>query len=304
MTDETKSQGSRILRWLADSYEQSQRLRIETGERIRAVIQGRDETWGVRGNGADAETVMTAIAKGETDGPVPILGVTYRRHHELEDTYRKNMLETLHAHPAWEWLDQVKGMGPTLGCKLLARLDITKASTPSAYWAYCGYATVPAHEYRCDTCGLVSLYPVAFNVTGKHTELGTKKKCKSEQVRAREYSSETDLPRAAQPKPARGQLAPYDQYAKKIVYLVVMSFLKSGGPYERFYRQQRAKIERERPGWATGRIHYTAVRKTGKLFLSHLWEIMRKAEGLETPGPYAKQLGHDGLIGPWEMVGK
>jgi hypothetical protein len=28
------------LRWIADAYEQTQRVRIQTGERIRAVVQG------------------------------------------------------------------------------------------------------------------------------------------------------------------------------------------------------------------------------------------------------------------------
>jgi hypothetical protein len=32
----------RELRWIADSYEQAQRVRIQTGERIRALLQGRD----------------------------------------------------------------------------------------------------------------------------------------------------------------------------------------------------------------------------------------------------------------------
>lgn len=44
VVDETQLTG-RELRWLADNYEQAQQLRIETGERIRAVVQGRDETF-------------------------------------------------------------------------------------------------------------------------------------------------------------------------------------------------------------------------------------------------------------------
>lgn len=301
-----RTNSHRILRWLADAYEQSQRLRIETGERIRAVLQGRDETWSVEGDeNVDADAVLAEIAKGESDGPVPILGVTYRRHKELEDAYRKNMTEALHAHPAWPWLEQVRGIGPTLACKLLARFDAEKAQHASSYWCYAGLGTVPAHRYECPECGLVSLYPVTFDVTGKHKALGTQRNCKGKSVVSHPYDEATDYPRCAQPRPGKGQKAPYDQYAKKVMFLVGTSFLKAGGPYEEIYRRERNRLERERPGWADGRKHYTALRKIEKLFLSHLWEVTRTNMGLPVAGHYAQEhMGHNGRIDPWDMVGK
>lgn len=101
----------RELRYLADNYEQAQRLRIETGERIRAVVQGRDETfevWGQIIQPADpegepawmdeegelrgGEETIRAIQAGETIGPVPMLGRSHHRYWtEERETYRDMM---------------------------------------------------------------------------------------------------------------------------------------------------------------------------------------------------------------------
>lgn len=290
----------RELRWLADAYEQAQRIRIETGERIRAVLQGRDETWGAPASGEDPDEVLSSIIAGETLGPVPILGRTYRRHAEEEGELRKEMNAALKAHPAWPWLSSVKGIGPTLGGKLLARFDATKADHASSFWAYAGLATVPGEKYRCAECGLVRAWPVGYNVTGKHTVRGSTKKCAGKLVLV---AGPDDGIRAAQAHAARGEKQAYDAYAKKIMYLVGTSFLKAGGPYEERYRSARARLEVERIGWADGRKHLTALRVTEKLFLSHLWQVWREALGLPTGDPYAlAELGHTGFIDPWQMV--
>lgn len=325
MTNGTKTEtAGRELRWLADSYEQAQRVRIETGERIRAVLHGRDETWDpigeiraeTRKTATDREVevyvwddgemiyeaaaLLVAIAKGTTTGPVPILGRTYARHYAEEREMRAEMDRSLRSHPAWDWLSKVRGIGPTLGAKMLARFDATKAEHASSFWAYAGLATVPGEKWRCPTCGLARSWPAGFNVTGKHQALGTTKTCPDALVK---IAGPDDGVRAAQPKPARGQKATYDQYAKKVMYLVGGAFLKAGGPYEEHYRKHRARLEVERPGWADGRKHLTALRIVEKLFLSHLWQIWREALGLPVGEPYAaSELGHEGMIDPWSMV--
>lgn len=378
-----KPDSDRILKLLADSYEQSQQIRIGRGEQIRAVLQDRDETWGVGGvrwmeerygPAATADEVLDFIGKTGEAGPVPILGRMYHRAYTEERELYREMVQALKGHVCWPWLSQVKGIGATLSCKLLARLDPHKAPSASSFWSYCGMGTVPGEEWTCYVCGLTRTWPVGYNVTGKHTALGSTREC------AREVAGEpptldgitvachrchrdvpalvsymdgagvlriaghcdvcvvqidSDAPkklldrvnantrkapnllvkiagpkdgvRAAQPKPARGQKASYDQYAKKVMYLVGTGFVKAkGGKFEQVYRKERAKLDRERPGWPDGRKHLTALRKVEKLFLSLLWEVWRKALGLPTPAPYAfHTLGHDesSRIDPWEMVG-
>jgi hypothetical protein len=308
------------LRWLADTYEQAQRVRIETGERIRAVIQGRDTTFATIGamnvdllaadephrwiddDGAarTPDETLDAIGAGETLGPVPILGRTYLRHWQEEREIFREMGKALKTHPAHPWLSQVKGIGPTLGCKLLARFDAAQAPYASSFWAYAGLDTVRGALYRCATCGLERSFPPTYNVTGAHKRNGSGAACKGklEAVVGAEC-------RVARPRHAAGEKAKYDSYAKKVLYLVGTSFLKSGGPYEEHYRHQRERLDTERPSWPDGRRHLTALRITEKLFLSHLWEVWRAALGLPTPRPWVETHGgHDpsGHIGPWSMV--
>lgn len=297
----------RKLRYLADDYEQAQTLRIQTGERIRAILQERDATWSVDEEnrwmiGRDAAEVLKLIASGETEGPVPLLGRTYHRYYQQErDSYRE-MMRAVKDHPTWPWLAKVKGIGPTLACKMLARLDIEKADTPSAFWSYCGLGTVPGQEYHCTSCGLTMGFPVGYNVTGEHQKYGAKANCDG-QLRPVPARGPESGYRVAQPKPRRGERAAYDKTMKKVMYLVGMSFLKSRGPYADVYHRAKARLERERPGWRDGRLHYTALRVTEKLFLSHLWQVWREALGQETPSPYAMaHLGHDGFVDAWEMV--
>jgi hypothetical protein len=308
------------LRWLADTYEQAQRVRIETGERIRAVVQGRDRTFEVYGEllperelqpamwrqevgvgfAMTADDVLEGIAAGGTLGPVLLLGRTYRRHWEEEREMFKEMKAALKAHPVYPWLSRIKGIGPTLGCKLLARFDAERAPYSSSFWAYAGLDTVPGTLYRCEECGLERSYPPAYNVSGAHKRGGSGAACKGKlsAVVAAEV-------RVARPRHAAGEKASYDAYAKKILYLVGTSFLKAGGPYEQHYRRHRDRLETERPSWPDGRKHLTALRITEKLFLSHLWQVWRQALGLPTPRPWIEAHGgHDASshIDPWSMV--
>jgi len=301
-----QSENDRMLRFLADGYEQAQRKRIGCGEQIRAVLQGRDETWGEGTEEvAGVEEMLGAIARGEESGPVPILGRMYHRAWSEEQELRKEMERALKDHVCWPWLSQVKGIGPTLACKLLARLDPRKATTASAFWAYAGLATVPGERYACAACGMTRDWPVGYNVTGKHQALGSTASCTGALVKV---AGPEDGVRAAQPKPARGQKSTYDAYVKKQMYLVGTGFLKvPRGKYEQVYRAERAKLDRERVGWADGRKHLTALRKTEKLFLSHLWQVWREALGLPVGQPYAiSVLGHSeaSYVGPWQMIGR
>ena len=293
------------LHFLADRYEQAQRVRIETGERIRAIYQGRDQE-GAELAGEDAEKTdvdgqLKLIMASVHDGPMPILGRTYRRHYEEEREMYVAMSGALENHPTWPWLEKVKGVGPTLACKLLARLDIEKADTPSAFWLYCGLATVPGALYHCETCGLDRTFPISYDVKGGHKKLGSVANCKGK-LEKMDYG---DHIRAAMPRAGRGQKRPYDAYAKKVCYLLGCQWEKLGdrAPYASFYRKELARLDRERPGWAKGRKRFTAMRVTEKLFLSHLHEVWRVALGLERVEHYAaSRLGHDGRIAPEEMI--
>jgi hypothetical protein len=88
---------ARDLRWIADAYDQAQRVRLQAGERIRAIAQGRDPRLG--GEVAqDGDELLRAIRTGDSDGPVPLLARTYRRHWEEEQELRVAMEQALGSH--------------------------------------------------------------------------------------------------------------------------------------------------------------------------------------------------------------
>lgn len=294
-----QSDPQRELRWIADAYEQAQRVRIQAGERLRAILQGRDASPDPgRITCGDAGGVLEAIRRGECDGPSAFLADVYRLNAAAEEAAQAAMAGVLARHPTWPWLSEVRGVGHTLACRLLARLDPVRASRPSAFWAYCGLSTVPGQEYACSTCGRVVSQPVSYTVNGTHQRLGGRSRCTGTLRKRRGPDAGV---RVAQPRPSKGERALYDREAKRTCYLVCVSFLRCGGPYAEWYRQTKADLEATRKGWAPGRVHLTALRKTEKLFLAHLWIVWREGLGLPVTEPNEGN-GTVRWPGPWEMT--
>ena len=258
------------LRWLGDAYEQTQRARIDAGERIRAILQARDHTPGAVALHFDADAALRLIRRGELEAPVSLLGWTYRRHWEEERALKRGMEEALAAHPAWPWLSSIRGIGATLACRLLGRLDLSRAPSPSSFWAYCGLATIPGLEYQCSRCELRITMPLHARVTRRHRSATDHEDCPG----TLELLHGPDAGvRVAQPKPRLGERASYDRRAKKTCYLIGLSLIRSGGPYAVLYRERRVRLAQERPGWPKARLHLTALRHVEKRFLAELWSV-------------------------------
>jgi hypothetical protein len=297
----------RELRWIADSYEQAQRARLQAGERIRAILQGRDSTSVQNSTTAleveaspDPDQALRAIRRGVEDGPSEFLARVYRTNACAEEYAQEAMRQSLTRHPTWPWLSEVRGVGPTLACRLLARLDPVRARRPSAFWAYCGLRTVPGTEYACSTCEAVMAFPIGFRVSGVHKRFRGRGRCPG--VLAPRRGPEAGV-RVAQPRAGRGESAAYDREAKRTCHLICVSFLRCGGPYAEWYRETKATLEASRPGWAPGRIHLTSLRKTEKLFLAHLWIVWREALHLPVTLPNPAVQGTT-WPDPWEMIGR
>ena len=58
---------------------------------------------------------------------------------EIEITLRKRVTEEVQGIKAWEWLKDVKGIGPANSGRLLGCLDFDRANTPTRVWSHCGY---------------------------------------------------------------------------------------------------------------------------------------------------------------------
>ena len=108
--------------------------------------------------------------------------------------------------------------------------------------------------------------------------------------------------RIAQPQPLEGELPPYDAAAKRISYAIGHSLLKAKGPYRNYYRAELARLERERRAWSRERRNATALRKTEKLFLAHLWLVWRTAIGLPISDPHPHHIPGITKPDPWAMV--
>jgi hypothetical protein len=227
-----------------------------------------------------------------------VLGESYRRFWNEERDLLHRMSELLARHPAWPWLQRVRGIGPSLAARLLARLDIERAPTPSSFWSYCGLATVAAEVFRCNECGYELSLPSGRHVRPGHRVPNTGQAC------AGALLAVGDGPRrVAQPRPTRGENAAYDREAKKLCYLIGISFVRQGDAYKRYYTEQRDRLDVAKPDWIPRRRHLTALRMTEKLFLAHLWLVWRESLGLPITAPYADARDDAAPTPrPWAMV--
>lgn len=95
----------------------------------------------------------------------------------------------------------------------------------------------------------------------------------------------------------KGEPLHYNMKLKSTMFLVVSSFLKSNSPYRVVYDRTKERYKQIRPDWPLMRIHRTAMRKTAQVFLSHLYEVWRKLEGLSVRPlyvhEYLKDAGHE-----------
>ena len=299
------------LRWLADTYERVQVIRLEAGERIRAVAQGRIAS---AGSAEDAmqhtpahapcadtgspDGLLAAIRAGRLDGPVPVLGQTYRVHWAEERRLRAAMATALAAHPAWPWLQAVRGIGPTLSARLLSRLDIKRAPFPSSFWSYCGLGTVPAVQYWCPVCGKTRIVAESARIPWRHLSGPDAAECSGRLLRRPQPGL-----RVAPPGPLRGERPSFDRMARRTCYQAGVSLLRARGTYADFYHRHRAAIEQSDRAWTPAHCHMAGLRKMVKLFLSHLWIVWAGDTQVATPRPYAQHvLGRAGIIDPWSMA--
>jgi hypothetical protein len=269
------------LRLLYQLYEEAQRTRIAHGERLRAIFQGRS-FGGSSSDMGDPDALLKEVSVGASVGAPLLLERAYSRAKEDELSAAAALRESITLHPAWAWLSAVKGVGHLLAARLLSRLDITRANTPSAFWAYCGLATIPGVAFRCATCGLDIAYPLGYEPSGPHQKRSGAGACSGtlDQVQG------AGPIRVAPRRSALGGRAGYDARARESCYLVGMSMLRCGSEYRQFYDAERERLAVLRPGWTPKRCHLSAMRKMEKTFLRDLWIAWRRAVGLPIIGPY------------------
>ena len=269
------------LRLLYTLFEDAQRSRVAHGERLRAILQGRSAS-SLTETTCDPDAILKAVRRGDSAGAPRILERAYTRAFEDEESAAAALRGVIEQHPVWRWLDDVKGIGHLLAARLLSRLDITRARTPSAFWAYCGLATIPGVAYRCERCGLEVAYPTGYQLKGAHHIKSGARECPGVLLPVGDEASTRVAPRGS----ALGGRASYDAHARNSCYLIGVSMLRCGGDYRSFYDAEREKLTLSRPGWTLKRRHLAALRKMEKTFLRDLWLAWRRAANLPVVAAY------------------
>jgi len=269
------------LRLLYQLYDEAQRARIANGERLRAILQGRSFS-GAGTTRRDADILLKEVAAGGSVGAPSLLERAYARAMDDELGAAAALRDAIVFHPAWEWLATVKGVGHLLAARLLSRLDVTRARTPSAFWAYCGLATIPGAAFRCRVCGLEVAYPIGYDPSGPHQKRSTAGECAGRLIPLEAAGTVRVAPR----RTTLGGRSGYDARARECCYLIGVSMLRCGSDYRALYDAERERLAEHRPGWTPKRCHLSALRKMEKSFLRDLWIAWRRATGLPIVAPY------------------
>ncbi len=89
---------------------------------------------------------LSAIERGDSPAQPELPTLFMERFDGIEKEIDGYIAQSISEHPAWPWLEKVKGIGPALAGRLLAPIDIERATSVSALWKYAGQGVTPAGE--------------------------------------------------------------------------------------------------------------------------------------------------------------
>lgn len=346
------------LRWLTDVYGQEQKMRVAIGNRIHAAEKGLDSNY-----------------------PDSFARQLFEQKKATEEAIYKQMEVVVRDHPAWPWLKQIKGIGPTLSTKVLGLIgDIENFDNVAKLWSFSGYglkergqvyAYDGAHEVN-DIVRPVNLnghaykilefvpeddlmviledaefHPNQFVTQPEEDEWPTTGLLEFYvahevgAVRVKEDGSDHARQRAI-----KGQKLSFNRRLKTALYLCAESFVRSRSPYRKLYDNKKqyyrvrkqlkpmrrilgvfqepdrgteeglkewkaligkankqAGADKDQAVWTDGHVDNAAKRYMTKIFLSNLWEVWRKAEGLPVRPTYPEEyLEHTTKFEPEEFA--
>lgn len=226
-----------------------------------------------------------------------------------EKILSKQMARSVKQIPIYqEYLQYVKGIGPTLTTKLVAYIqDIERFPKVSMLWKYFGLAPVT----YCTNCKTLkryfpseyeklrwidSTYQKQVNMIYPDDEnLESKKDNILRKIENSVCNCNNPAPKVMAEKRVSGIASvDYNPRCKDLMYVISDQFVKQGKLYKELYKQYKAEETALNKDVLTKmHIHNRTKRKVSKVFLSHLWEKWRELEGLPIRQPYAQEyLGH------------
>lgn len=281
------------VKMLALSLYGMQSTRVKLGNRIAAFARLHGDSYGELVE--DLKVRMWALAD------------------QMEKNIERDLAKAVSKLPIMRWLEQVRGIGPRLSGSLVGMLaPISRFRTVSAKWSYVGYGVIMG----CQNCVTIYLegkdrsrfldrqsmrrwdiyatskkYLALVDRIGDDPDaLGAfNRKHKAAQIdkwygEAEEKLCSCDSPNlqsvAADRKYYGGLILPYHTFLKATCWKVGDQFVRQGGFYREHYDRYKDIYLLSRPDMSAGRNDNSARRATVKLFLSHLWQMWRTAEGL------------------------
>jgi hypothetical protein len=277
-----------LIRVATRSYYDSQKLRIQTGNRI--VASFRDKL-GIMPSQAEEDVpegknildalrseykLITTGVKRITKKWQPTSNLltsnaefrlieSYDMMHSTELAQLKSIEAELESYPIYtQWLVNVRGVGPTMAAVIISEIDIHKCNSISALQKYCGLDVVVSEK------------------DGEKIEEGRSRK-------AGHLVEKTYTNRDGEETLTKG--ISFNPFLKtKMVGVLGSSFIKLGGDYREVYDGYKNRLEHhpKHKDKTKGHRHSMAVRFMVKEFLADLFTVWRTLEGLEVRPSYAE----------------
>lgn len=263
------------------------------------------------------------------DDDKAFLAKTGRGLESLEKEALKEVSRLIKGHPVWEYLNAVRGVGPTMAGVIISEVDINRCNTVSQLWAYCGLAVGPDGKAIRRKKG----EKLGYNPWLKSKVL---KVLGDSFIKCCSYDPDVGYCTSAAAKDADGKIMTYVDETGKTKRVMRKIPLPNGQvPYRKFYddrkhrrentfvdvcaacngtgkvvrvcreeetapgeKKSRTSIEcpncdggKKRPLWGSSKEHRhkDAMRYMIKMFLMDLWVAWRTMEGLEVRAPYAEE---------------
>jgi hypothetical protein len=254
---------------------------------------------------------------------------TKRRLSELERNALKEVSRLLKNQPIWDYLQSVRGVGPTMAGVLIAEIDISRCNTVSQLWAYCGLAVGPDGKAVRKRKGEKLSY---------NPWLKTKivKVLGDSFIKSCAWDADIGYCTPAVARDDEGHIISYvDEDGKRRKKMIRVPLPEGTVPYRKFYderkhRQENKQVDTcmacqgkkvvvrinreedtapgekkprvnipcpnckggtEKPLWGASKEHRhkDAIRYMVKMFLLNFWVAWRKLEGLDVRAPYAEE---------------
>jgi len=269
------------IKLLINSMYDVQKVRLAIEGRIRAFSQTNQQNY-------------SAMAKELSDDLADLANA-------FEKSVEVRVASAVESAAIMDWLKKVKGIGPRYAGTLIGTIG-TPPETVSQLWSLCGMGVIPV----CDTCNKISYWgdEKAYFLNRqveRRWEQHIKKDedaIQDEQEFKRKNYIETekklclcDDPQirmvAPQRKYYKGLLLSHNPFLKMTCWKISGQFVRQGDFYRTYYDQQKEfYVNRDGDTLTALHVENRARRAVVKLFLSHLWEMWRKAEGMEAGQTY------------------